>query len=472
MGDQDESWERDKKRHLALSAAAADRYDEIYEQANFATGNYMRYEIETVQKAISLAPRKTTAVDLGCGTGRASVVLAKHFDHVYAYDFSAEMIEVATRRKLGNNFGNILFEQRDVEKGSLPLPSDSVALVNTGFGMGSFVKDLPALFREIRRVLVSRGIAVFSFYNTEALSSRLTLQWPPALAAQIVPGTDQLRVNFENQDYQIAAKAYANKDVRYLLERNFLVHSITTFPILSALFPQTLFADEKARELCRSVDYALAGNPDLSAGPYIVAVCSKKGPPGKEHRLLGYERVLEVLRVSEVKAFIQEHRPVRSMAEVKEVLQDLEIPEAAMVKSILVAVPLRKEFIQKEEAVRHPWDVDLYLVGIPANRMLQVGKLANVLGLKRKAIRFADQVEVEQRTGFAIGSIPPFGLPKDVSVILDERLLNNRSVWCGTGRLSESLQIDIDDLRKISMATVADVSAPLVDSDGSGADEL
>ncbi len=40
----------------------------------------------------SVAPRSERAVDLGCGTGQASVALAAHFDEVIALDPSAEQI--------------------------------------------------------------------------------------------------------------------------------------------------------------------------------------------------------------------------------------------------------------------------------------------------------------------------------------------------------------------------------------------
>jgi SAM-dependent methyltransferase len=44
----------------------------------------------------SIAPRRERAVDLGCGTGQASVALATRFDEVIALDPSAEQIAHAT----------------------------------------------------------------------------------------------------------------------------------------------------------------------------------------------------------------------------------------------------------------------------------------------------------------------------------------------------------------------------------------
>src|SRR5690349_1685342 len=121
-------WKTHKEEHLALSAAAADKYDEIYEHANFATGSYMRYELEVIEKSIQEAPSLSLAIDLGCGTGRDSFALSKHFVQVYAYDFSPEMIRVANKNKMLRRAGNVLFEARDIEDGALPLADGCVSL--------------------------------------------------------------------------------------------------------------------------------------------------------------------------------------------------------------------------------------------------------------------------------------------------------------------------------------------------------
>lgn len=141
-------WQEGKAEHLALSNAVAEAYDALYENANFATGSYMRYEIETIEGVIPQAPSRSLAIDLGCGTGRDSFVLARHFQQVYGYDFSPEMIRVAGTNKLSRGIGNVGFEVLDIEDSPLPLRTGSVCFVNTAFGMGSFVRNPESLFRE------------------------------------------------------------------------------------------------------------------------------------------------------------------------------------------------------------------------------------------------------------------------------------------------------------------------------------
>lgn len=446
-------WESGKAEHKRLSDDVAERYDEIYESANFATGSYMLFELETIARVAALAPSTSVAVDLGCGTGRDAFLLAKNFDQVYGYDFSGEMIRVATRTKLRRRMGNVLFEVLDVESERLPLDELAAGLINSGFGMGSFLCNPEQVFREVRRVLQPKGLAIFSFYNSEALVNALTLEWKPALAARPIEGQDQLRVEFGEKIYDISARAYTVREIRRRLEGNFRVLEILTFPTLTALFPQTLFSNERARTLCTRVDQLLAANVELAAGPYIVAVCQKGGDTLRQRSLLGYARVLELLDTHGINPEIRMHGPVRNMDDVRSVL---DAPPSEMVKSVLVAAD-----------VKHPYtpdrlDAELYLIAIPADRKLDIGTLARLLNKKRDQLRFATQVEVEELTGFQVGSIPPFGLPRNIPVIIDSRLAQLKKVWCGTGKATESLRVSIEDLKRLATFTVADVSKPEV----------
>jgi Cys-tRNA(Pro)/Cys-tRNA(Cys) deacylase len=442
------NWQNRKSEHIALSDAAAEKYDDFYSNSNFATGSYMDYEHRIINETIRLARSRSLALDLGCGTGRHTFLLARHFDHVCGYDFSARMLAVAERYKLRRRSGNCLFQRLDIEQERLPVDDGSVAFVNTGFGMGSFLESPESLFREIRRVLHPGGVAIFSFYNREALVNRIDLIWTPALAARAKPETDSLQVNFEGRCYDIPAKSYTVHDIKGRLDGNFIVHGITTFPTLSALFPQELFVSEHARKLCVQVDELLAHNIEIAAGPYIVAVCIKKGfyDPPEPH---GYARVIKLLHQYRLQDDIIEHDPVHTMEDVKRVLSA--DPEQ-MIKSVLIAVDGGSTSITRNPTIA------LYLVAVPARKKFDPAKLAKLLNVSSKKIRMATQEEVEDLTGFKIGSIPPFGLPRKAVVILDSSFMRFQHVWCGTGRSTESLKISLDDLRRISAASVEDVS--------------
>jgi SAM-dependent methyltransferase len=158
------SWEELRRQHLQLSEAAAINYDETYSIGNFATNIYMDFEIRLINKLALRAPDRNLAVDLGCGTGRYSYVLAEQFNQVYAYDFSPKMIEVANANKIRRRVDNIFFAVRDVEREPLNLQAGSASFVISTFGMGSFVEDIEALFQRVSSMLKPQGVAIFSFY--------------------------------------------------------------------------------------------------------------------------------------------------------------------------------------------------------------------------------------------------------------------------------------------------------------------
>ncbi|MES2766114.1 MAG: class I SAM-dependent methyltransferase [Bacteroidota bacterium] len=270
-------WLQRKIEHLALSAAAAETYDEIYTKSSFATNVYMHYEMEIIEKYVSRAPSHTLALDLGCGTGRGSILLSTHFSHVYGYDFSPEMVHVANDNKLQNNIDNISFKILDIEDNLLPVPDASVAFVNTAFGMGSFVNNADKLIAEVNRVLLPGGIAIFSFYNSKSLINQLSFDWEPAMVVRALDGEDALEVKFADHIYTIAARSYNVNEVKDKLTRAFKdgVLDILTFPTLSALFPQSLFDNSETRQLCHNLDRLIASNLEIAAGSYIIAVCHK-----------------------------------------------------------------------------------------------------------------------------------------------------------------------------------------------------
>lgn len=376
-----DKWKLNKEEHLKLSAAAAEKYDDIYEKANFATGSYMQYELATVRRFIDQVPSKDIALDLGCGTGRDSFYLSKYFDQVYGYDFSPEMILFAEKNKINNRVGNASFNELDIEERELPWEPNSIPFINTAFGMGSFVQNLEQLYREVKRVLRPGGIAIFSFYNSDALVNQLNLQWRPALAARVVSDEDCLEVDFEGKQYKIAARAYSVKDITKKIKNCFgpsNLIEITTFPTLSALFPQELFIHDATKELCTRVDNLLANNLEIAAGPYIVAVCQKSGSHKKIEDEKGYASVLRLLKSHNINCprRIKEHSPVKTMEDVKKVL---DVEPSAMIKSILIQI--KNTTGESDFSHLHK---NLFLIGVTEDRKLDFSKLSTILGVPRK----------------------------------------------------------------------------------------
>jgi len=119
-------------------------------------------------------------------------------------------------------------------------------------------------------------------------------------------------------------------------------------------------------------------------------------------------------------------------------------------KSILIA-----DTTEYDEKYEH---TNLYLVAIPAQKKLDFSALAKALGLPRARLRMATYAQLEDITGFYVGSIPPFGLPKSIPIIFDKAIESQSEVWCGTGKPTESLRLTIQELTRLCMPTFADIS--------------
>lgn len=120
-----------------------------------------------------LAPGRSCAWDCGCGNGQAAVAVRQHFDRVIATDASAAQIEHA-QACAG-------VEYRVAPAEASGLPAASVDLVTAASALHWF--DLPAFYREVRRVLTRRGVLAAWGYRE----------------AVVAPGIDELINDYQNR---------------------------------------------------------------------------------------------------------------------------------------------------------------------------------------------------------------------------------------------------------------------------------
>jgi SAM-dependent methyltransferase len=137
----------------------------------------------------TLAPRAGERVlDAGCGTGRHLRALLAAGCQVMGADFSGGMLAVARERAPG-----ALLTRADLQ-GSLPFRDRVFDAVLCAL-VGEHLTDLPALFRELARVLADGGRMAFTVYH-------------PRMAAA------GIEANFERDgvEYRLGAETHTAED--------------------------------------------------------------------------------------------------------------------------------------------------------------------------------------------------------------------------------------------------------------------
>ncbi|XP_054639393.1 uncharacterized protein LOC129185859 [Dunckerocampus dactyliophorus] len=127
---------------------------------------YMQYRVENPQEVINrmmdfmkpkVQQKFSLAVDVGCGNGKGTMLLAPFFDQVVATDVSPAQLEMAQANSLCSN---ITYRQCPAEE--LPFESSQVDLVTAMMAAHWF--DRPRFLKEVDRVLKPSGcLALLGF---------------------------------------------------------------------------------------------------------------------------------------------------------------------------------------------------------------------------------------------------------------------------------------------------------------------
>jgi prolyl-tRNA editing enzyme YbaK/EbsC (Cys-tRNA(Pro) deacylase) len=88
---------------------------------------------------------------------------------------------------------------------------------------------------------------------------------------------------------------------------------------------------------------------------------------------------------------------------------------------------------------------------------VDLGLLAAVTG--EVSLRAATAREAREITGFFVGTIPPFGLGRDVRVLMDEDLCRYQWIWAPAGSEDAVMRVFPGTLRMLSNATVQPLAA-------------
>lgn len=88
-----------------------------------------------------------------------------------------------------------------------------------------------------------------------------------------------------------------------------------------------------------------------------------------------------------------------------------------------------------------------YVFLLPVNKELDLKKAA--LSVNEKSIDMVKSKELLQLTGYIHGGCSPIGMKKQFKTIIDNSILNNKTIYFSAGKIGYQIEINIKDLNKI-----------------------
>jgi len=99
-------------------------------------------------------------------------------------------------------------------------------------------------------------------------------------------------------------------------------------------------------------------------------------------------------------------------------------------------------------------DTAWILAAVNGDARIHYKKLADAVGVKRKALRSISPDLVESELGFEIGGVGPFPVRPDIRVVFDQSVGKTGNVFCGSGRNTRTVEMDIADLVALTGGSV------------------
>ena len=85
-------------------------------------------------------------------------------------------------------------------------------------------------------------------------------------------------------------------------------------------------------------------------------------------------------------------------------------------------------------------------------------KLAEHEGVSRRQVRIARPKQVEAMTGYAVGTVPPFGHPRPLPTLIDDGVLAQSEIYAGGGAINALLRLDASELQRVVQADVVSLA--------------
>lgn len=150
---------------------------------------------------------------------------------------------------------------------------------------------------------------------------------------------------------------------------------------------------------------------------------------------MAYHRIMNMLNGSGVEFRVHAHEPIRTIEEARKKAPHLSLN---LLKTIVFRIK----------------DSHWILAAVNGMNRIDYRKLANAFGEKRRAVRSISSDHVEKALGFEVGGVGPFPVHEDVKVVFDDRLAGLGKIFCGSGKNTLTIEMQIADLISITCAIV------------------
>jgi Cys-tRNA(Pro)/Cys-tRNA(Cys) deacylase len=90
------------------------------------------------------------------------------------------------------------------------------------------------------------------------------------------------------------------------------------------------------------------------------------------------------------------------------------------------------------------------LAAVGGRDRIDYRRLADAVGVNRRALRSMAPDQVESELGFAVGGVGPFPVRDDVRVVFDAAIQPSTQVFCGSGMNTRTVEINAADLIALS----------------------
>lgn len=94
---------------------------------------------------------------------------------------------------------------------------------------------------------------------------------------------------------------------------------------------------------------------------------------------------------------------------------------------------------------------------LPGSAKLNFEAVAQAFSARKAG--FASPDSAQALTGCVMGAVPPFSLNPELSVVVDEDLLRNETLFFNAGRLDRSMELDTKDWIAVARPKVARIAA-------------